>query len=579
MRLPYGIYKAAQAEALRQKQERAIEQAQSLSANATTNLAAAKEAIADRFTMRKRMRVGSMSMPSSQETYMGQGLYSGRGAYGVRKFGRDFKAIVPKSIRHQMEQSILQGMTGQGLYSGRGAYNVLVDGGRTGMQFGSDNDETQSLCISHTEYLQDVYGAADSSFSVESWALNPSLPDNFPWLAQIAANYEEYEFIQLLFHYKSTVDTNATNNNNGATGTIIMATNYNANAPNFTNKEVMMQYHGSNSGRVVEDHTHGVECDPDKNAGSAQKFTRVGPVAANQDLKTYDLGTFQLGQVNLPTAFRNQQIGELWVTYTVKLTKPRLFAALGGLGQEFRLTASIADVNNSIPGTQTTAGSGPLGALAGTYVQNGPSQNNVTNPWSGLVANAALYPGAGTTWKEITGTTAVLTMQQSAIPIRVEQSSQQSGNNINQPIVNAIRITFPDFVTGVYEIQMFMEGTDLALNSSNVIGSGSVTPYRDLTPTRQSSTAASFWQNVVQGSTYSVWIIRVRVAPITAGDDNQLILVTQWSINNPQGTFTGQTCNTQLIVRQVNPFLGRNTATPLPYYLNSAGTIVEPPAF
>ena len=176
------------------------------------------------------------------------------------------------------------------------------------MTIGGSGDETETIVISHCEYLQDVYGSPDSNFHNEGWKLNPGLMENFPWLSQIAANYEEYEFIQLVFTYKATVEVQATNNSTGGTGTIIMATNYNPVAPIFSNKETMMQYHGAQSGRIVEDHVHGVECDPSTNAGSPQKYVRTNPVILGQDPKTFDLGTFQLAQVNIPEAFYNQQI-------------------------------------------------------------------------------------------------------------------------------------------------------------------------------------------------------------------------------------------------------------------------------
>ena len=54
-----------------------------------------------------------------------------------------------------------------------------------------------------------------------------------------------------------------------------MATNYNPDAVNFVSKEAMMQYHGAVSGRVTEDLTHGVECDPALNAGTATKYVRT----------------------------------------------------------------------------------------------------------------------------------------------------------------------------------------------------------------------------------------------------------------------------------------------------------------
>ena len=97
-------------------------------------------------------------------------------------------------------------------------------------------------------------------------------------------------FVQLIFHFKSTVD--ASISSTGTTGTLIMATNYNADAANFLSKESMMQYHGANNTRLDQDMDHGVECDPSKNAGTAIRYVRMLPVVDSQQKKEFDLVNF-----------------------------------------------------------------------------------------------------------------------------------------------------------------------------------------------------------------------------------------------------------------------------------------------
>jgi len=491
----------------------------------------------------------------------------GKGAYGVRKFGRDFKSIVPRSMREEGMAQMMAAMHGSGAYSGRGDYtsNGLVDGGRPSMTFSSDNDETQSLVIHHTEYMQDVFGAPSAAFTCEGWNLNPALLDNFPWLAQMAANYEEYEFEQLLFSYKSTVDANATNNNNGATGTIIMATNYNPSAANFPNKEIMMQYHGANSGRVVDDHVHGVECDPEKNAGTGQKYTRTTPAVVGQDIKTFDLGKFQLAQVNIPSAFFNQQIGELWVTYTVKLDKPRLFSALGGLIAENRIVT-----NSSTAWTPGFNGSilGPLPA-AGENTANWNQALGVYTITSGTVP--VVDPAKVADF--ITSPTN-LNMQQNSIGAAVGTCyNVQSASNAPG---SAILITFPDFATGVFEVQLVLEGNLSTFFSCGVVYYGQVAAYNDMVGTAQSTTNPSNFY-YANSSTQTLITVRVAVSPIVAGVDNMLQIACKHAVVNtvPTGTLT---CGT-LVIRQCSGFLGTSQINPLPVYVNAQGVITVPPAY
>lgn len=297
----------------------------------------------------------------------GRGLYSGRGGYNFKKASRGWRhskvgkalagvaktAAMDAVARVSPEAAAgIQTLSGRGLYSGRGAYtntNSLIEGGRPSMSVSSGAKDNQEMIITHTEYLQDVYGPADAAFRNETLSINPGLWANFPWLSQIAANYEEYEFVQLMFEYRSTVDVSATSNSNGATGTIIMATNYNPDAKSFVNKETMMQYHGAMSGRVTENLHHGVECEPSKNAGTSTKYVRT-LLPIGQSLKDFDLGTFQYAIVNAPSAFKNAQIGELWVSYQVRVQKPRLYTSVfRNLPYDLFLSSSTGDVTKTNP--------------------------------------------------------------------------------------------------------------------------------------------------------------------------------------------------------------------------------------
>ena len=438
----------------------------------------------------------------------------GRGGYTFGKFIRQAEGYADRFLKKGLPNVLhaanlakagVQAL-GSGLYSGRGGYNNLISGGDPSMAYHASNDETESIVISNCEFLQDIYGAPSSAFFVESWKLNPGLTENFPWLAQIAQNYEEYEFIQLLYHFKSTVDSSATNNNNGATGTLIMATNYNATANNFSNKETMMQYHGANSGRITDDHTHGIECDPEKNAMSAQKYIRSLPVQVGQDLKTFDLGTFQLAQTNLPGAFSNQQIGELWVSYTVKLRKPKLSVALLAAANECRFVSAGGETRTSMLGT---------------------------NP---------------------------LSMQQNTLPISVV-TSNPSGS------VCRFVFTFPDFLTGWFEVQIFTEGSLFANTSVNIAFGGSCTTVGDILASL-GGTDAPNGEAVAFESGRAIYIGRLSVQPSVAGSDNT------YTVNIDLGN-TALVTQTYVVIRQCNLSFGQSNTVQNPLYVNSLGVVTS----
>nr|QKV51093.1 putative capsid protein [Crucivirus sp.] len=267
--------------------------------------------------------------------WRGRGGYNLASAYKQSGLGRFINPVLGAASNRAVS------MIGSGLYSGRGAYsNNLVEGASDEFlapdppAMASAADETGAVTISHREYLSDVYapGTAGSgiatTFQNTSYSLNPGLQSTFTFLSQIAQNFDEYEFIQLLFHYRSTT-TDIGSSTTGQCGTIIMTTNYNASTAPFADKQSMIEYAHSHSVKVTENMTHGVECHPDKTALSTHLYTRSQPVQSGQDIKTYDHGLFQLAIANCPSAFNGLPIGELWCEYTVVLRKPKLFTSRG----------------------------------------------------------------------------------------------------------------------------------------------------------------------------------------------------------------------------------------------------------
>lgn len=267
--------------------------------------------------------------------------YTGRGKYWGKMLGGALGSIGgmfvggPKGavLGGKLGSHYGDKWSGRGMYEGQGSYapvsNSLIAGStQAPPSFQSVADETGALIITHREYIADIFGnQAGESYKNRSYAINPGLERSFPWLSQIAQNYEEYEMIQCVYEYRSTVAIDV--GSNGQVGTVVMATNYNAANRAFDDKNTMMQYDGSMSSKTTESMAHGVECDPSKKNTPGGLYTRANPVVTGQDLKTYDHGLFQLATIGLPSAYENDNIGELWVSYTVKLRKPRFFSGKG----------------------------------------------------------------------------------------------------------------------------------------------------------------------------------------------------------------------------------------------------------
>ena len=278
------------------------------------------------------------------DAYFGQGAYRRRsGRMRMRGKGGFWGDLWSgtKQLRSDIGNSLRGGSAGmwgtaaghamQALGVGEYVTNSLVNGG--GGQAGAGvpsfaPGREGSILVQHEEYLSDVFGPAANTFSNVAYPINPGLEGTFPWLAQIAQNYDEYTIHQLMYTYRSSIAPIGASGT-GQVGTVIMATQYNADEPPFTEKSTMLQYAGARSARVIDGMIQGVECNPNLSSGAPGKYTRAGPTLPNQDIKTYDLGVFNMAVTDVPATYTGQSIGELYVSYTVELRKPKLFASLG----------------------------------------------------------------------------------------------------------------------------------------------------------------------------------------------------------------------------------------------------------
>lgn len=233
-------------------------------------------------------------------------------------------------------QSALGRVIGKGasaLYSkitGHGDYKVASNSLLMGTDPPSFNKSGRGTIVRHREFIQDIKGSTD--FSVTSIPINPGMNVGFPWLSQIAANYEEYVIRGMIFEFKST-SASALNSTNTALGTVVMATRYNVLMPSFASKTEMENYEFCTTTKPAESAIHAIECA----VGEAPLhclYTRQFNTAIG-DLRMYDLGNFQIATVGMQAV---ATIGELWVSYDVELLKPRLTTIVGGEADHYAVS-------------------------------------------------------------------------------------------------------------------------------------------------------------------------------------------------------------------------------------------------
>ena len=293
--------------------------------------------LADMYLGAGRYKRGARRTKRRTPRYRGRGLYSGTGGFWGDKWnewkgrlGGGFKAAA-NAMGFAPVANALTGIETAGKALGMGEYDVnngIVDAG-AGIPVPTFTDVTDtSVTISHREYISDLFGPpAAGLFQNTVYSINPGLERTFPWLSQIAANYEEYTLKQCIFTYRTTVTDFVSTG--GQVGTVIMASQYNPSDTPFQSKQDAMEYDQAMSGKVSVNMLHGVECNPVMNSGSSGKYIRSGPPRESDDLKQYDWANLNLAVCNIPAAFANQALGEIWVSYTVELRKPKFFVSRG----------------------------------------------------------------------------------------------------------------------------------------------------------------------------------------------------------------------------------------------------------
>jgi hypothetical protein len=167
--------------------------------------------------------------------------------------------------------------------------------------------------ITHREVV--AAALSSTTFAVQSYALNPGLPDSFPWLSTQASGWEQYCFHRLKFEYVTRCST-------ATAGSFILSPEYDPTDPPPASALSAANVMDSVEDAVWKD----MACDLNIAAMyplGPRKFIRTSRIAG--DIRTYDSGTFHLCAVTNPAT--GTALGNLWVEYDVELFVPQTLVA------------------------------------------------------------------------------------------------------------------------------------------------------------------------------------------------------------------------------------------------------------
>lgn len=273
---------------------------------------------------RPRMRGRGKYKASGQSTlgYIGQGVGSFLGASGGASIGSMIAPGIGTAwggFGGGLGGALLGGKVGDSISRALGwgdyavAQNSLVYPDRIVPSFGPD-----TIRVRKREYICDI--EASTSFSNNFFAVNPGLSEIFPWLCNLANNYEQYRWNGLIFEYVSQSAVAISATNQLSLGTVCLASDYNAIDPEYINMPQMLSTMFSNSGRPSDNVCHAVECAPTDTANKLY-YVRSGQVPSGADIRLYDMLSLQVGVDKLPSGTSGQGIGQLWVSYDITLMK------------------------------------------------------------------------------------------------------------------------------------------------------------------------------------------------------------------------------------------------------------------
>jgi len=302
-------------------------------------------------TKKRSTRRSSRSYGTSGRSLSGMGpiVITGRGGYWGDKFGegasaawKSLKRATPEGTFSRLGRAAggamfgkpgasvgnwlgggVSGILGFGDYAVKKNDLMMLDEGVPVPTFQNMND---GVIVCHREYIGDI--TQTSAFTNNQFIIQPGDSTTFPWLNQIAHQFEQYEILGMIFQYRSTASDFGTTSNM-AMGSVILATEYDTVDSAYGSKLEMENSQYAMSGKPSHDILHPIECDPGVVGPMGLKYIRTGPVPTGKDNRLYDHGNFQIATTGMPA--NSGTIGELWVTYKIAFYKPQF-----NLGSDIR---------------------------------------------------------------------------------------------------------------------------------------------------------------------------------------------------------------------------------------------------
>lgn len=209
-----------------------------------------------------------------------------------------------------------------GTYMGWGDYSVnmnslLVPEGNSPAQMHSDG---KSIRICHREYIGDIISSSNvKEFSLQNFQVNPASSIAFPWLWNIAVNFQKYKLHGAIVEFKSS-SGDALTTADTSLGTVLIASNYNCADDNFQNRTQMENTQYTSSAKPSVSFVHIIECDPHLQTQTSLYTAVDGIPHPGTSINEVNWVNVQVASLGMQGT--NVNLGSLYITYDVELIQP-----------------------------------------------------------------------------------------------------------------------------------------------------------------------------------------------------------------------------------------------------------------
>jgi hypothetical protein len=169
------------------------------------------------------------------------------------------------------------------------------------------------VSIEHSEMISSVW--MNPVFTALSFPINPANPTLFPYLSNIARNFEQWSTDSIVFHYKPMTSMSTST---PGLGSVTMATQYDVFDDVFDERRQMLATLNAESSAPVNALSHVVRTVKDRSQFHILKVRDAG--FAEERKQMYDLATTTVAVEGGSAEFN---AGELWISYSIKFYKPK----------------------------------------------------------------------------------------------------------------------------------------------------------------------------------------------------------------------------------------------------------------